>query len=290
MSNMQTTPLDHMPADFSLETLKAHLTDQEIAALQVGDDPAFPEELPPAEAAPVVTQQPAAQQAPVMPVLPDVPDTTAAKATVDAFDAKLDALQAQFDDGEMDTIELRAAMKALAAEQAQAQALIQQAQAVEKIRVDTTQAVQQTLEQQWNATLDSYQKDHPELWAKEHVNGWDAALKAVTGSEAHANLNMAQCVAKAHEVYRMNYTAATGKVLGAPKLDASGDPIPKAARTDPREPLQTLAGINGEPATTMNDGTFAVIDRTMNLSPERAEDLVRALSAEQADAFFREDV
>lgn len=287
----KTAPLDHLPDDFDLEELKKTLTDQEIAVLSTGDDPIFADPVP--EPQPVPEAQPApasAQPAPVMPVLPEVPDTTAAKATVDAFETKEAEIITRYENGELDTAELRAAMRALTTEQAAAQAAIQQAAVLEKVRADTQAALQKTIDQQWTDALDAYKAKNPVLWEDQHVGGWDSALRSVTHDHLGIDMNMEQCIAKAHEVYRMNYTATTGKVLGGvavPAKEDHSDGIPKEPRTDPRDPPPTLGDMNGQLTHDAVSSKFAAIDRMREQDPLMAEKMYAALTPIEEEAYLR---
>lgn len=293
---------DALPEKFSAERLRALLEPAELEALR-GDEAMaeanlFAAESSAADQKPSATPQPdspAAQQmqAPVQapPAPPPqitIPDTTDAKAVVAGFDQKLAQATAKFNDGELTSEELTAELARLTNEKAEAQARITVATDLEKASAEQIAAYQTSVEKQWNAALDAYQASNAVLWEPEHVAGWDAALRAVTGGPAGEGLTYAQQIAKAHEVYRMNYTAMTGKVLGAAASTIQQQPKLAVSQEQRDPPPQTLAGLNGETASDPSTSTFAAIDAVANSDPIRAEQMIRQLTEAQRDAYLRQ--
>ena len=118
--DVQQTPADNVPEDFTLESLKASsLTEAEVNALMGGDDPltdSAPEPepaTPPAEAVPPVVQAP---PPPVVeaPKPVQIPDTAQAEAIIAKVDADLEALTAKYDEGELTRVEFLEQQRALA--------------------------------------------------------------------------------------------------------------------------------------------------------------------------------
>lgn len=330
---VQETPHDHIPEEFTIESLKAGgFTDQEIEALSTGDDPIVtmpseedaakaaetakadpapkaedgataeepdiadePDTPPPAKAAEAAEAEqpapvPAIEEVPD-PEIPQIPDTSEAEAKVAQIDEGLNALLEKYNDGDLTDAEYKEQQKALINEQAQAQYLIQSAAQV------TESAVQQA-QNHWFNRLDTYKAVAPDLWSEEHLAGWDRQLKAVTGSDAYADLSRDAQIRMAHRLYAAEYEARHGKPLeiapaGAAKPDAAkaqaDDPDKLKARTDPKpEAPQTLANFNSDSTAEVEDSTFAVIDREIMKNPLGAESMFERMTPEQQERFLTE--
>lgn len=290
MTVMPVSKLDDMPEDFTLDQLKAGLTPQEFEAIQADAEIALPDPTAePAPATPEANAQPAPAPAPAAPPppAPVIPDTTEAVAKIAKADADLTAIAERYDAGELTRAEMLEQQKAIIAEQARAQVLIDQAAQVQ-------QQVAQTAQQQWFNSLEAMKKvpGNEVLWAQEHVGGWDAALKAVSGNPAYQNLPFERQQELARDFYAADYKARTGQELPLPAKQtaqtAKAEPgIPDKPRTDPRDPpVQTLSGMNGDGFAAVTDGTFAAIDAMTLRDPLRAEQMLAALTPEQRERFF----
>lgn len=275
-----------LPDAFSMDDLRAFLDEDEISALTTGDESVMADiAAPQADPDPEPAQQPQAQAqpdpAPVAPQLP-VPDVAAAQQAITETDQKLAALAQQYDDGELTRAEWTAQQAELVQSKARAMAQIELAQTV-------MQQQQQARAQTWFAKLDAYHAQHPELASDAHIDGWDAALRSVTGSAAYASLPMEKQIELAHRLYADHVEVTTGQAISRPTAAAKqakgAEPGP---RTDPRpEPPRTLTGLSGaEPGADADDGTFAAIDRMMNVDPERAELMFRQLPPERQAAYL----
>lgn len=276
-----------LPDAFSMDDLKAFLDEGEIAALTDGDDSVLaaieaqqgqPDaQQPPAEAP---AAEPPAQATPT-PQMP-IPDVSAAQQAISEADAKLAALTQQYDDGDLTRAEWDAQQAELIQSKARAMAQIELAQTV-------INQQQQARAQTWFSKLDAYHAQHPELASDAHIDGWDAALRSVTGSAAYASLPMEKQIELAHRLYADHVEVTTGQAISRP---AAAKPQAKQAqdgpRTDPRpEPPRTLTGLSGaEPGADGDDGTFAAIDRMMSVDPERAEAMLSRLPPERQAAYL----
>lgn len=288
MSNkLRTTPFDHLPEDFTLENLQAAgFSQQEIDALNEGDDPAFPEMLNAAEpetpAQPGHEPEPQAPAAAPQPVQIEIPDTAGAAEKLARFDAEMDEITTRYDDGEITRAEMQEQLTRIAREHAEAKAALEAAAALQKAQESQMAAQRQAIVRQWEAACETYRAQHPALFSDEHLAGFDQAVRAVTGDPGLSHLTMQQMLDRAAESYRLNYTARTGKVIGAA---APADPGKPQLRTDPREPpIQTLAGVNGETTSDLNAGLFAAIDATED--PIRREAMIAKLTPSQLEAYF----
>lgn len=281
---VQASPADNVPEDFTLDSLKASsFTEAELEALTGGDDP-LTDAAPVAEAEAEV-EAPAAVTPPVVQAPPPVqiPDTTQAEATIAKVDADLEALTAKYDEGELTRAEFLEQQRVLAQQGAAAQVQIETAQRIITDAANQRRATFATL-------LDQYKAQGNELlWSPEHVNGWDQALQAVTGNRAYMNLPLDRQIQLAHDMYAANVKAITGQAIPGSKAAAAAaaqDPAP-GRRTDPRpDPVQTLGGFNGDTNASMDDGTFAAIDRKMMVDPIAAEKMLQRLPADQQEEYL----
>ena len=308
-----TLTADDIPMEFTLEGLREHFSDDEIRAMNEGDDPILPGvdlTAPPTDAdgapegeggadpnaegdTPVVVDTPAVVP-PVVLEEPDPPapvtvDVSAQKATVDAMDTKIAALQEQYDDGDLTSEEWRAQLSALVREQAAAQAALDAAEAQMADAAPKAEAYREA----WFSKVDAYAAQHPYLMTPEHYDNWDAALKMVNANGAYQNLPMAQRIQTAHRIYSAHYESIEGKPLPtspglttAQKAEAAKPTIP-GPRTDPRpEAPTTLADLTNANDGGLEDGRFAQIDRIADSDPIAAERMVAALSDADRAAYL----
>lgn len=298
---------DDIPMEFTLDGLRAIFTDEEIEALNEGDDPILPgvdltakrdpegeadellldDEPPaaktdpePANPAPVVVDQPDPEPPAPIPV-----NVTEHRATVDALDTKIADLQEKYDDGELTSIEWRDQLAALVKEQAAAQAALTQAEAIMADMAPKQEAYRQA----WFAKVSAYQDQHAYLASPEHYDAWDAALKMVNTNGAYAKLNITQRIEQAHRIYAAHYEGVEGKSLPTkPGLTAAEKKAEAEKPTGPRkdarpEAPMTLANLTNAADNGIEDGRFAQIDRIMDSDPLKAEKMIAALS--DADRF-----
>lgn len=291
---LNTTEHDHIPEDFTLESLMASgLTEAEVKVLTEGDDSII---APPVDtaphveptstlsAAPPVTQETATAPANTAPAVeetlpppPQLPDTTQAQAHLDALKNEAAQIRERYDSGELAPDEFDAELERITAARAQATATIQQAQQV-------IQQHRQTVEQQWFAGLDAYHKTpgFDVLTSPQHINGWDQALRAVSGHPELSKLPMQKQFELAHQTYAATWnTLNPAAAIPTPAQRVSQtQPAPQQVtvngltgpRTDKRpDPVATLASLPASGEDAISDGTFAALDRiTDPLEHERA--------------------
>lgn len=296
MSMIQTSEQDAIPEEFSLEDFQKNgFSDEEIAAMTTGDNAVFtvpdaakPEEDEPEtdaigsapQMAPEADQQEAAPQRPAQ---VEIPDTTEAQKAIDGFDAKIEALQSEYDDGSFTAAEFRNHMSALAKEQAKAQALLDQAASI-------AQSAQQSALDHWNERLNAYKADAEGLWSEQHIGNWDRHLRTVTMDAALSALTRDQQIAIAHRRYADEYAAVNGKPLEiAPvskKAAQQGQQFERRSDPRPNAPT-TLAGFNGEAdSMTSQDSMRIVIEQKMAKDPFAAEAALAAMGADAEDDFL----
>lgn len=308
--NAPTLTHDDIPMEFTLEGLRAHFTDVEIAAMNEGDDPILPgvdltakaqpegeedqgDEAPeggdpapavdpaPADPAPVVEEP---EQDPPPPV-----NLARYEKTVADLDTKLNDLQQSYDDGDLTAAEWRAQLADVVKEQAAAQMALENAKAMPATPFEDYQ-------QAWFSKVSSYTDQHPYLMTDEHYDNWDQALKMVNTNGAYAKLPMAQRIQTAHRIYAAHYQSIEGKPLPtepglttaqkqAAAVDASK---PTGPRTDPRpDAPTTLADLtNASESNGLEDGRFAQIDRIADQDIQKGEAMFAAMSEAEQTAYL----
>ncbi len=298
---LNTTPADHIPEDFTVESLlEGGLTEQEIKALSEGDDPivqipdqggdkdgaqaAQPTQPQVGDAPPENTQAAAPDQGAQEPVYPQIPDTTEAEATIQRVNTALEALADEYDNGDLTKAEFLAKQTALVQEQAKAQVAIENA-------ATALQQAQAAAVAHWNARMAAYQAVAPGLWSEAHVNAWDAYLRSVTSNPAYADLTRDQQIQLAHRNYASDYEIRTGQPLsGDAALPKAGAKAAKLeVRDDERpEPVKTLRGFNSDTTAEVEDSSFAAIDRTIGRDPLEAERMFQRMTPEQQERYLTE--
>lgn len=230
-------------------------------------------------AAPPVQQPPATP--PVEPPAPAAPPALS-EADIAAIVAKADeeraAVIARYDDGELSHEELSAEIRAVEERAAQARADIAwQARATADIQARFTEV----------AT--TYLVAHPELLEPDHVNGYDAEVRATFSNPAFAN----QPYEKVLDVARQSYAvkaAALGRplpVIGGAQPSPGGDGLTNTTRAvAQREAPMTLAAVPPA-AQSQIQGELAQlqaqIDRTTD--PYELERLMKRLPDDARDQF-----
>jgi hypothetical protein len=317
---IETTDYDHIPEEFTIESLKeGGFTDQEIELLSTGDDPIVtptpdPAEATPADALPLVTdgdepdiaEQTAAEPAPAAesepapvvapvvapvedvadPKMPEIPDTTEAEAYVTKSKEQLKELLDKYDQGDLTQEEYGDQQNFIISEQARAQAAITAAASV---------ADQAATDQQkhWYGRLEAYKATAPDLWNDEHKPGWDRQLREVTGNKAYADLSRDGQIKMAHSLYSAEYEARNGKALAmTPKADAKVDKGPEdklevKTGEKPKAP-QTLADFNSDTGADVEDSHFAAVDKQIMRDPLGAEKSFASMTEEQQDRYLEE--
>ena len=318
------TPADHMPEEFTVEgLLESGLTEAEVELLTSGDDPvteaAKPDDDPADAAKPkeddipggeiggspedLVAQQQAQQEPqsppqepiqaePEQPIkLEEIPDVSQAEALIADIDKQLEAITDRYDEGDMTKSEFMAEQKKLASEQAKAQRDIDKA-------AEVMQRNKEAIESEWFGKLEAFKETNPGLWEPEHVQNWDAFLRHVTSPEnagIYGNMSRQQQIDAAFNLYSTEYERQVGKPLsvGKPKPEPKGKTDGDAGdgkikpRADERpDPPVTLAGVNGDGAASLDDGTFAAIDRRIDEDPLLGEAAFERMTEEQQQRYL----
>jgi hypothetical protein len=315
---IETTDHDHIPEEFTIESLKeGGFTDQEIELLSTGDDPIVTPTPDPAEAAPAVdplpvqadgnepdiAEQSTAEPAPVVadpepapvvapvedvvdPKMPEAPDTSEAEAYVAKSQIDLNELLNKYDEGDLTQDEYLAQQKFIISEQTRAQAAITAAEAVVKNAVTDQQ-------KHWYDRLEVYKATEPDLWNDEHMKGWDRQLREVTGNKAYADLSRDGQIKMAHRLYSAEYEARNGKALAMtpkvePKVDKGPDEKLEVKTGEKPKALQTLADFNSDTGAEVEDSHFAAVDKQIMRDPLGAEKAFSSMTEEQQERYLEE--
>jgi len=302
MSNTPTeaTPAlthDDIPMEFTLEGLRAHFSDEEIAAMNEGDDPILPgvdltkstqpDGDSPTDAVAATPETPVS-----LPVADDIQsdppppiNIASYEKTVSDLDAKLNELQNSYEDGDLTSAEWKSQLTAVVKEQAIAQVALQQALATPSTPVDEYR-------QTWVQKVSAYQGQHAYLNEPEHWDNWDAALKMVNTNGAYAKLTMSQRIEQAHRIYAAHYEGLEGKPLPSkPGLTTAEKQSVEAKATGPRadprpDAPTTLADLTNASDGGLEDGRFAQIDRVADQDPMKGEQMFAAMSEADQIAYL----
>ena len=222
------------------------------------------------------------------PKLPDTVDVSEHQETIKTSKAELASLMEKYDDGELTADEFSEQQDAIIERQAEARAAIKAAE-------NTAQSGAQAIEQHWYNTLDTYKGLGTEaLWSEDHLADWDRHLRTVTSQEKYASLSLPKQIEMAHRLYAAEYEATHDKPLGIPLPGQAAQPEAKAddgekikVREDKRpDAPQTLAGMNSDTLTEVEDSAFAAVDRQIMKDPVRAEEMVANFTPEQMQRFL----
>lgn len=293
---------DDIPMEFTLEGLREHFTDVEIAAMNEGDDPILPgvdlgraqddqdeadadgEATVPAEAPAAAEEQ---AQAPAEPEQDPPPPINLSQyeQTVAKLDDKITELQQAYDDGDLTSAEWRTQLAEVVRAQAVAQMALEQAKAVPATPIEEYREI-------WTGKVSAYQDQHAYLNEPEHWDNWDAALKMVNTNGAYAKLTMTQRIEQAHRIYAAHYEGIEGKPLpsvpGKTTAQKQAEPAkPAGPRKDDRpEAPMTLAELTNASDGGFEDGRFAQIDRIAEADVTKGEAMFAALSEADQIAYL----
>lgn len=227
--------------------------------------------------------QPAAQ-------VPDV-DMAQLDEQIAAFKQQRADLLEQYDDGDLTGAEL----------QAKLDELDEQADAVKVQKAIAQQQIQQ-VEQSWKSAVTSHLDAYPELKANDQVlQGFDAAVRSVTGNPAYAHMTFDQQLTAAHELlaFQAKHTGLQGvpplkgqEPQPKPEAKPEAKPEDKAkgeGKTDMRTPPPTLANTPASDISGGSDSPYASLERLAQSSDPadalRLEEALSRLTPEQRDEF-----
>lgn len=263
------------PDDWTAEDLEG-LSDAERASIIADQEAARPKQEDPAP-----EPDPEPQPEPEQPK-PEY-DVETAQATLTDLHAQRKDLMTQFQDGEISEDDFQSKWDTFDEQISNAKAEIIAAER-------TTQATQNQIEQRWYADVDAYMKDHPDLGSETHIRGFDAELRAVTGTYPH--LDNAAAIQLAHTRYAQA-AEAMRKPLSSlppgahePAQRREPEPAPQRRERDPLPP--TLNQVPGSDMGGAQDGRFAQVERAIDSDPFAGEQAFERMSPEDQMRFLAE--
>lgn len=222
-------------------------------------------------------------EAPAVPEKVEVPlirgeDLEQIQDRLTAIKAEQDALETQFEDGDITSKEFRAGLDKLNKEANDLQ-----------WKVNKTELANEITEQQkmqaWYSDVGSYLAANPELKASElRLKAFDTVVRQVTADPETAKLSNREQLAKAHEIW--------ARELGQPAPKAKGQPAPKPAaepeakRFNDRNVPPTLGRIPASAATDTDDGKYGYLDRLASTDPLKFEAELGRLSEAEQNAYL----
>lgn len=204
------------------------------------------------------------------------------KAKYDDIDKREEELIEKFEEGDLTTREYNAQLRELNKERG----YLDMQQLKDELN---RESVEQQIERQWQNDVKAFLPDHPEISEnEENWNSFDVVLRQVTA-------------------VRM----AEGKPYGTPELerayriwaDERGIAPPKPANEEPgqqqkqeQQPKQqqkamdippTLAKVPAAAPEDTDDGKFAALDRLADSDPQKYQETIARMSADEYDAYTR---
>lgn len=291
-----------LPPRFTLESLQATLTEEEIEALSEGDDPllskagADPEEDDEDEdddpaaggAGDAGGGDPAPAEAKPDPVYTPV-DVTEHKAVLETLKDERKKLREQWNDGDLTDEEFEQKSDELNDKAVDARAAVKDAERhQEQYRTDLAEAWYEKTNRVLTANP-AMNDNQPmtELEGHSVLGLFDAACRQVTSHPNFAHMTLDQKLEHAERITRDVYKAQTGKDLAAAKpaktakAETPADLVKKQGKRP--DPVQTLGGISAASETEIEDSRFAGIDKLTGLERERA---FASMSDAERDAYL----
>lgn len=204
------------------------------------------------------------------------------KAKYDDIDKREEELIEKFEEGELTTREYNAQLRALNKERGD---LDWQQRKDELNR----ESVEQQIERQWQADVKAFAERHPEIYASEEdFKALDLLVQSITKAKAEQGLRYGE--AELERAYRI-------------WADERGIAPPKPANEEPgqqqkqgQQPKQqqkamdippTLAKVPAAAPEDTDDGKFAALDRLADSDPQKYQETIARMSADEYDAYTR---
>lgn len=207
------------------------------------------------------------------------------KAKYDDIDKREEELIEKFEEGELTTREYNAQLRELNKERGD---LDWQQRKDELNR----ESVEQQIERQWQADVKAFAERHPEIYASEEdFKALDILVQSITKAKAEQGLRYGE--ADLERAYRI---WADERGIAPPK-PANEDPKQEqAAQQQQQQPKQqqkaldippTLAKVPAAAPEDTDDGKFAALDRMADSDPQKYQETIARMSAEEYDAYTR---
>lgn len=209
------------------------------------------------------------------------------KAKYDDIQNRVKALADKFEEGELTTNEYNTQLQALFDERGELKWL-------ERKDELNRESVEQQIERQWQADVKAFAERHPEIYASEEdFKALDILVRSITKAKAEQGLRYGE--ADLERAYRI---WADERGIAPPK-PANEDPKQEqeqAAQQQQQQPKQqqkaldippTLAKVPAAAPEDTDDGKFAALDRMADSDPQKYQETIARMSAEEYDAYTR---
>lgn len=207
------------------------------------------------------------------------------KAKYDDIDKREEELIEKFEEGELTTREYNAQLRELNKERGD---LDWQQRKDELNR----ESVEQQIERQWQADVKAFAERHPEIYASEEdFKALDLLVQSITKAKAEQGLRYGE--ADLERAYRI---WADERGIAPPKPANEEPKQEQAAQQQQKQPKQqqkaldippTLAKVPAAAPEDTDDGKFAALDRMADSDPQKYQETIARMSAEEYDAYTR---
>lgn len=204
------------------------------------------------------------------------------KAKYDDIDKREEELIEKFEEGELTTREYNAQLRELNKERGD---LDWQQRKDELNR----ESVEQQIERQWQADVKAFAERHPEIYASEEdFKALDLLVQSITKAKAEQGLRYGE--ADLERAYRI---WADERGIAPPK-PANEEPKQEQAAQQQKQPKQqqkaldippTLAKVPAAAPEDTDDGKFAALDRLAESDPQKYQETIARMSADEYDAY-----
>ncbi len=202
------------------------------------------------------------------------------KAKYDDIDKREEELIEKFEEGELTTREYNAQLRELNKERGD---LDWQQRKDELNR----ESVEQQIERQWQADVKAFAERHPEIYASEEdFKALDLLVQSITKAKAEQGLRYGE--ADLERAYRI---WADERGIAPPKPASENPKQEQAAQQQPKQQQKaldippTLAKVPAAAPEDTDDGKFAALDRLAESDPQKYQETIARMSADEYDAY-----
>lgn len=204
------------------------------------------------------------------------------KAKYDDIQNRVKALADKFEEGELTTNEYNTQLQALFDERGELKWL-------ERKDELNRESVEQQIERQWQADVKAFAERHPEIYASEEdFKALDILVQSITKAKAEQGLRYGE--ADLERAYRI---WADERGIAPPKPASENPKQEQAAQQQPKQQQKaldippTLAKVPAAAPEDTDDGKFAALDRLADSDPQKYQETIARMSAEEYDAYTR---
>ncbi|WP_313824084.1 hypothetical protein [Leclercia sp.] len=201
------------------------------------------------------------------------------KAKYTDIDNRENELVEKFEEGDLTTREYNAQLRALNKERGD---LEWQERKAELNR----ESVELEVQRQWEADVNAFLPNHPEIRdVEENWNSFNTVLLQVTGASAAQGKGYG--AAELDRAYRI-WADERGIVAKEPApAKQEQKPEPEKAKAKPLDIPPSLAKVPAAAPEDTDDGKFAALDRMAESDPQKYQETIARMSADEYDAYTR---